>query len=183
MLAASERLGYHACASMDVPAHGRTTRTSRGDLMRFSTVKTTPSLVLTPTAVVPSCRAHSSQWSPQLRDLHRSDRARGAAAHFDGFDSILNLKQTSLRTECVDASIVVVLRREHNGDEQAPVLKCRKIRLHTLYLLRNVHDYCSVASRLIGTRPTLSCLTRPGPRFATVAYASMIFHSNATPNA
>ena len=32
-------------------------RTSNGDVMRFSTVRTTPSLVLMPTAVDPSCTA------------------------------------------------------------------------------------------------------------------------------
>ena len=106
-------------------------------MTRFSTTRTTPSFDLTPMAVVPSCTQSAISTVNFYKDLIMPWHARSCSRHvmmalqhsdvvqtepslewnkphLNGLQSVFNLKQSSLWTEGVDASIILTSCEEHD---------------------------------------------------------------------
>jgi len=76
---------------------------------RFSTTRTTPSGVLTPIAVDPSC----TQDVKLVDQAELGKRAAQIGSDLDSFYGVFNLKQSAFRTESVDSSIVFASCQKH----------------------------------------------------------------------
>ncbi len=92
----------------------------------FSTASTTPSFVLTPTTVDPSCmqKVILRYWLSNLSGGHEHIVASirssdGRSSHLNGFDGVLYLNQPSLWAESIDSSVIFAPCEEH----VSPVLK------------------------------------------------------------
>lgn len=94
------------------------------DVIRFSTAKTTPWLVQIPTAVDPSYDGTSGKsisikcQSSHTRIHVNKCMHRWKATYLNSFNSIFNLEQSTLGWESVNTSIVLWLRKEHDGQKQ-----------------------------------------------------------------
>ena len=97
--------------------------TSSGDVMRFSTANTTPSLVNTPMAVEPSCSSNRPARakvgfgrSAPLKTMYvgTGPRLLHHVMYLDRLYSILHLKQATLWAKCVDTSVILAPGKEHS---------------------------------------------------------------------
>lgn len=97
-------------------------QTSKGEITRFSTASTTPSFVLSPMAVEPSCHQNPNPFITRTKiqqpsgfeipkRTKKEGKKRGTGreekSDLDGLDGVLHLEQPPLGGEGIDASIVL----------------------------------------------------------------------------
>lgn len=133
--------------------------TSSGEVIRFSTAKTTPSDVFTPIAVEPSCTGGASQacrWKLQANPSNCSAGWRAASLYgsqvpyLDGFNCILHLEQPALGTERVHSSIVFGPCQKHGCFRVMPVLAPRTLQGSHRTQIRYQCTICDSGSKAVG---------------------------------